>query len=684
MFKITAKLLIALSLSIVLTASNVYGFHKVNMKETNQPTEWDGSKETKKEYETKSKKKYCALTSKGVLVPSQGDPIEDLTTGKQRINEATEKPEFETINTPKVKVSGYHLTESINLENRLLPSTPKLNFKGESEWENIKLVDLLKMYCLQDSKKDRPTSFKNSYLEEFYTQVALDSGFYKLKGDKKIGDYNKKILEGEFGENIFKNENGIIINNPNAVGYVPDFLIEKHKVIKAKIAKDTKKKLIKEEIKKGNNLWISDNKQNYVDQFSKKLNKYEIVITKLKEKRNKLSAELEELELLQENTKEQIEIAFDDLSNTSNQEIKDLKRQIREDKKTYLSGIEIEAFRVRFEKIEKIDFEKYKNYTNLKKLINQAKKSNNAAHFLGKEGWKIPGTELKLSQDKIGFIQEFQSFKNRSLGSGSDTDENNIDELNSDIVIQDSFITLYVSTPVTELVNLDIELGKKIPWGKYLIYFVIFLVLTGVVVFIFIQQDSLKRLKRENEEKVGSLKRDFDGRLRDTSDQIKSASKDARAQQSTHISVPEPIKEIPKTAEEITASQYDELVFEYKEALEDFSKVSVFKQKWHGLALSRKERQDGTKTILVSSTRAFGKAEIWCVTFSDNYFAFPGSSVKTNMATYMNLDFEKASRDFKGIFGISTGSSYSTEPAEIRRGGAGFVVEKAGNIVFPN
>ncbi|MDB9767962.1 hypothetical protein OAB25_04650, partial [Candidatus Pelagibacter sp.] len=271
MFKITAKLLIALSLSIVLTASNVYGFHKVNMKETNQPTEWDGSQETKKEYETKSKKKYCALTSKGVLVPSQGDPIEDLTTGKQRINEATEKPEFETINTPKVKVSGYHLTESINLENRLLPSTPKLNFKGESEWENIKLVDLLKMYCLQDSKKDRPTSFKNSYLEEFYTQVALDSGFYKLKGDKKIGDYNKKILEGEFGENIFKNENGIIINNPNAVGYVPDFLIEKHKVIKAKIAKDTKKKLIKEEIKKGNNLWISDNKQNYVDQFSKKL-----------------------------------------------------------------------------------------------------------------------------------------------------------------------------------------------------------------------------------------------------------------------------------------------------------------------------------------------------------------------------------------------------------------------------
>ena len=54
------------------------------------------------------------------------------------------------------------------------------------------------------------------------------------------------------------------------------------------------------------------------------------------------------------------------------------------------------------------------------------------------------------------------------------------------------------------------------------------------------------------------------------------------------------------------------------------------------------------------------------------------------MATYMNLDFEKASRDFKGVLTISTGSSYSTEPAVLRRGGAGFVVDSAGIIVFPN
>ena len=80
----------------------------------------------------------------------------------------------------------------------------------------------------------------------------------------------------------------------------------------------------------------------------------------------------------------------------------------------------------------------------------------------------------------------------------------------------------------------------------------------------------------------------------------------------------------------------------------------------------------------------FEKAGIWCVNFSDKYFAFPGSTVKSNMATYMNMEFMKAGQDFKGIFSISEGSSYSTEPAVLRRGGAGFVVERQGKLIFPN
>jgi hypothetical protein len=49
----------------------------------------------------------------------------------------------------------------------------------------------------------------------------------------------------------------------------------------------------------------------------------------------------------------------------------------------------------------------------------------------------------------------------------------------------------------------------------------------------------------------------------------------------------------------------------------------------------------------------------------------------------MNLDFEKAQRDFKGVFSISTGPSYFTEVALLRRGGAGFVVDRIGKLQFP-
>ena len=45
---------------------------------------------------------------------------------------------------------------------------------------------------------------------------------------------------------------------------------------------------------------------------------------------------------------------------------------------------------------------------------------------------------------------------------------------------------------------------------------------------------------------------------------------------------------------------------------------------------------------------------------------------------------QKADVDFKGVFTISSGSNYSTEPAVLRRGGAGFVVEKTGKISFPD
>ena len=230
----------------------------------------------------------------------------------------------------------------------------------------------------------------------------------------------------------------------------------------------------------------------------------------------------------------------------------------------------------------------------------------------------------------------------------------------------------YGLTLRTEIKDLDEELGQRIPWNLIIIGIVVVVIVIGIGAYLYFQRKEMDELKREAEEKVGSLKNEFEDKLKTTSDQIKSVSRTAvRSQQSTaNLGASEPIQEQPKTKEEIIAEKYDELVSDYKEALEDFSKVAGFKQKWHGLALSRKERQDGTKTILINSSRAFEKAEIWCVTFSEKYFAFPGSTVKSNMATYMNLDFEKAGRDFKGVFAVSSGSNYLTEPSVLRRGGS--------------
>ena len=693
MFKTSVKLFIAILLSILLINSNSIAFHKENSISTLVKTEWDGNKETKKDYENQAKQEFCALSAKAESFKEAGKPVINQKDGKQTINE-NGNPVFEEIIVYKINLKGSHSNKAKKVNKILKPNLASMNLNVD--WQNIKLVEILKMFCLQDSSQDRPFKFKGSYLEEFYTQVAKDNGFFKK--DSEEGDYNKKFLEGEFGEEIMKKEMGILINNPNAVWFVPDFLAEQEEAnnkAKKKAAEEAEKKRIAAEKekkrvarekakKKGNEQWISENKQNYIDEFGKKLNEYENRITNLTTKRNKLTTNLNDFEAFMLEAEEDSKNAISDLVNRDNQEIKELRDELRDNIKTYLSPNDLKEYKDRLEKIEKINFKKYKNYTTLKNLIKRANKSNEAANFVGTDGTKILGFTFK--QKKIGFIQEFENLKNRDLGSGSDEHEKNMDNLDSNIQKHGENISNFINSKVTEIKDLDEELGKRIPWKLIFIGLVVVAIVIGVGVYLYFQRKEMDQLKREAEEKVGSLKNEFENKLKSTSDQIKSVSRTAARSQQTPLEneAPEPIQEQPKTPEEIIAEKYDELVSDYKEALEDFSKVSGFKQKWHGLALSRKERQDGTKTILINSTRPFEKAEIWCVTFSEKYFAFPGSTVKSNMATYMNLDFEKAGRDFKGVFAVSSGSSYSTEPSVLRRGGAGFVVERIGKIIFPN
>ncbi|MDC0215588.1 hypothetical protein OAJ75_00675 [Candidatus Pelagibacter sp.] len=676
MSKSFVKFFIAILLLILLINSNSIAFHKENSNPTSAKSKWDGNKETKKDFENKAKQEFCAFTAKGDFEIVQGDPVKNEDTGEIFFDEKQ---------SPIIILKGSHSNKAKKVNNLLIPNLVSMNLNAD--WQKVKLVEILKMFCLQDSSKDRPIKFKGSYLEEFYTQIAFDNRF--LKTNSEEGDYNKKFLEGELGEEIMKR--GIVINNPNAVWFVPDFLVEqeeannkaeKKKAEKKRIAAEKEKKRVARE--KGNEQWISENKQNYIDEFGKKLDEYENKITELTTKRNKLTTNVNDFEAYMFEAEEDSKNAIADLVNRDNQEIKNLRDELRDNIKTYLSPNDLKEYKDSLKKIDKVNFKKYKNYTTLKNLIKRANKSNKAANFVGTDGTKILGITFK--QKKIGFIREFKNLENRELGSGSEEHEKKMDNLNSSIQKHEENIGEFVNNKVAEIKALDEELGQRVPLNLIIMGIVVVIIIIGVGVYLYFQRKEMDELKREAEEKVGSLKNEFEDKLKTTSDQIKSVSRSAARskQTSSDPGAPEPIQEQPKTPEEIIAEKYDELVSDYKEALEDFSKVAGFKQKWHGLALSRKERQDGTKTILINSTRPFEKAEIWCVTFSEKYFAFPGSSVKSNMATYMNLDFEKAGRDFKGVFAVSSGSSYSTEPSVLRRGGAGFVVERIGKIIFPN
>ena len=241
MIKLFVNLIVAILFSLLLINPQSIAHHKENSLTIQKDTEWDGNKETKKDFENKANKDFCALSSKAVSVKEAGKPVIDQNTGKQTINE-NGNPVFEEIIVYKINVTGSHLTEAKKVKNnKLYPSLASMNLNAN--WDKIKLVEVLKMFCLQDSTKDKTNKFKGSYLEEFYKKVALDNGFFKANSNE--GDYSKKLLEGESGEEILKL--GLVINNPNAVWHVPDFLAEQEAANK-KAAKDAAEKAEKERI----------------------------------------------------------------------------------------------------------------------------------------------------------------------------------------------------------------------------------------------------------------------------------------------------------------------------------------------------------------------------------------------------------------------------------------------------
>ena len=691
--KISRVIILVLSIFLI-TFTNSLAFHKKKSITSTSDTEWKGKKETKKEYEILEKRFWCA--NKATAFIKKGEAKIDEKTGEDLLDEYGKKiPEDDQY---KIKIQGYHLQsyKKIPSDGYINPNLLNSQLKFDLDYKNLKLVDLLKIYCIQDKTKDRPSEFKGSYLEQLYSEIAIDNGY---------DDYNQTIYNNPKGSDILKK--GFIIKNPNVVWYVPDYLIDQYRENenqkeelekKAKIEAEKKKKkeeerkrkkAVKDAKIKANDDWISENKENLLQEFKVELNVFENKINDLENERKKIIELFNEYKSLIETADEAIDIAFDDLINIQDEQIKSKKTEIRENKKIYLSNIIFEDLEKKTKYIGKLNFSKYKNYKTLKSIISKAEKVNSAADFVGKDKitFIVPfiDKEFFIGSSKIGFIEQFEDIKNQSLGSDYTVHQKNLKELRNDLQSNINNIQQLILVPVDQIKALDEELGNRIPWKKYFIYLIIFIIVVSAIGFLILQQRKMKALQEESEKKVGSLKSDFEGKLRSAAEQMRYAkSQPVQNTENIEQNIKPQVQETPKTPEQIIAEKYDELISEYNDALNDFSKVAAFKQKWSGLALSRKERQDGTKTILINSSRAFEKSEIWCVTFSDKFFGLPGSSVKSNMATYMNLDFEKANRDFKGVFSIATGTNYNVEPCVLRKGGAGFVVERSGKITFPS
>tara|TARA_B100000767_G_scaffold45920_1_gene40426 strand:+ start:1863 stop:3914 length:2052 start_codon:yes stop_codon:yes gene_type:complete len=683
MFKQTLKVLITLILSVLLISSNTLAFHK-DGKSVPKKTEWTGDAKEKKIYENKFKKNYCAYDADAKKI--KGKAKIDDATGEPILG-ADNKPIFEE-DTYKMNVEGHHSVEPISIGGKVLfPFNQNKNFDEHrftlSIGEKTTLKDLLDYFCVQDISKPRPESFKGSYLENFYKEIAKDNGLVKADGS---GDFKQKIGFGDIYDKI--GTEGILIKDPNAVYYLSYNNLKQYEEYldkKTKAKKDAKKAAAR---KQGNEAWISEHAQNWIDKITSKINEYDTQIEKSQSNLSKVKSLIEEYKNQFNNLLDKTNDVFADVDATK-KEVKEKRKEVRDFKKEALKQEKLKELESNYTKVKKLKFKKYNNYTDLislKKSAEKAKKNVNANKFIGKKKFSETffGIKVSFGQSKIGIIEKFENLENDDLGKQYKIDNKKVLDLSDKLKEELKTLSEY-DVQLDELVTLDSELDNKFPWNLLIIGVLVLLSVIGIVVYVYFNNKRLREIRENADKQVGSLKSDLEGKLKDTSEQIRSVGRTAaKAQQSGSTTEMEHIPQTPKTPEEIIAAKYDELVSEYKDSLEDFSKVAAFKQKWHGLALNRKERQDGTKTILINSNQAFEKSGIWCVNFDEKYFAFPGSTVKSNMATYMNMEFMKAGIDFKGVFSITEGSNYSTEPCVLKRGGAGFSVERVGKIVFPN
>lgn len=634
MYKNFKKIFTSIFLILVLTNSNTFAFHKNgSSSKVIDKNEGDKIKNYKIE--------YCTAD-----VDERKIPIKDKSENEEE--QSNKKVEKKSI----FEINSYHSNKFQNAPDTLNFSILKNIKKMAYISSQYSVEQLLAYYCVQEKPQEGKSKvFKisqNSSTAKLYDQIAVING--------------RENRKSEIGEDIFEiGAISLAVEDTKLIYSKAQFILKEERRIKV----ENEKKAAANKKAQEEKDWLAENKQPLLDKIDKKINAFDDQIAQVNNDYKQLKIDYEGFEIYFKEKIIEVEDKLEDVDRSIS-ELKDKAKELRSAKRKFLSENILKDFKTKFNSTKRIKSKNYPNYRDLEKLRDDVAKGKKKKQFTNKNK---------------GFFVRWERLENSKLNIKQ---SDKIGALSAEIKESESNIINNIDSLILEINNLEEEFGSQLPWNLIIIGILVFLVISGVGAYVYFNNRRIQKLQEEADKKVGSLKSDLEGRLKDTSEQIKSVGRAAaRSGQSGTSQQEQVVEEKQKTPEEMITAKYDELVSDYRDALEDFAKVAKFKQKWSGLALSRKERQDGTKTILISSSRAFEKAEIWCVTFDNKYFAFPGSTVKSNMATYMNLDFEKAGRDFKGVFSISTGTNYTSEPAVLRKGGAGFVVDRAGKIVFP-
>ena len=607
---------------LLLIASNAFAHHS---EKGNYDKIVNGEKES-------LKREYC-------IGNAQITPVNEKDTKEKNTKSSDKKKE------PTWKLSNYHEKESRKFESIYYVS--RINLSLNVKPENT-LKEVLDKLCIHYEGKAKPSSNSDESLKEIYLSIA---------------EKNKLLKEGKpsfnlpIKETLYKN--GIVINNPKLVYHAPDFLIKEFQ----KLDSENKKISLVAAKKKNDQEWIKENKQTIVDEVQDKKNKQDKIVKDIKEKLSTIQNQFTTLESNYSNTAKDIKKLFDlGVKNKNHEKVATIYGQLYELKEdNFTNKIKISNFNTELSQISKKinDLKNSDRYVIITKELSSAKSSSKPE-------------ELKKIQKKI--IELTDNIDTTPI-------DKTLEKITKDIENYSKTISK-IQELKTKVLEIDQSIESEFNYFNIFLYLLGVMIAVGIGAYIYFQQKKISSLSLATDH-AGRKFNELEGEIRSTSEKLQRVSSGEQSTYRQTIDRQQFSEEKVKTAEEIFAEKFDELVSDYREVLENFSKVIEFKQKWNGLALSRKERQDGSKTILINSSRAFEKSEIWCLSYNDKYFAFPGSSVKNNMATYMNLDFEKDQRDFKGVYSISTGTIYFAEPCDLRKGGAGFIVEKMGKLVFP-